>query len=611
MILHGPLPQTWMKLLAKRAQLTPHCVLHRFKPRTSDEGPVGLWKDVTAREFYERVRKVSLGLRARGVQAHSRVAIVCSTRWEWTLVDHAIAGLRAISVPVHPSLHPHDIRRALEGAQADFLIVESATLLRQIPPMERQFSGCLIDPPAEPVEGFSSLREITELGTQTLTQDPTSFERTCEEAMPEDWVTLLSTPGTTGKPKIAILENQHWIAALEDAVATFGPDVEPEGERLLTFLPLSHVLGKLESMSALAFGWTLCFSEGFAKIEKSLLEVQPTVLFTVPRLFERTFHRIAAETEKLPTWQRVFVERWSKDGPRKDARGWREKIEAQVAERAFFARVREGFGGALKFAICGGAHLPKATIEFFDAVGIPIYEGYGLTESTGPVTVNTPRAHASGTVGRPMGDVAIRIEADGEIWIRSRKVFSGYYNQPEETALALRDGWLRTGDVGELTADGFLRITDRRKELLTLTSGRHVAPQKIELLAKTHLPMVRHFAVLGEGRSYLAALLTLEKEPVLEYARENLVLFSSYPDLARNPKILAWIQRGVDRLNEELSRFEQVRKFVVLPTEFTVESGELSPSQQIRRKFLEDRYRTEITHLFAEYPKPHLDAARD
>jgi long-chain acyl-CoA synthetase len=516
-----------------------------------------------------------------------------------------------VCVPVHPSLHSHDIRRTLESAQIDFLIVENEALLRQIPALERELQGVLIDPPAQPIHAQMSLKEITELGAQALSLDPSAFERTIDESKPEDWATLLSTPGTTGKPKIVILENQHWIAALEDAVATFGPDVSDQGERLLTFLPLSHVLGKLESMSALAFGWTLCFSEGFSKLEKSLLEVRPTVLFTVPRLFERTFHRISAETEKLPKWQRVFIERWSKEGPRKEARKLTERWEARIAERAFFERVREGFGGALRFAICGGAHLPPSTIEFFSAAGIPIYEGYGLTESTGPVTVNTPRALRPGTVGRPMGDTAIRIESDGEIWIRSRKVFSGYYNQPEETALALKDGWLRTGDVGELTADGFLRITERRKELLTLTTGRHVSPQKIEVLAKTRLPMVRHFAVLGEGRPYLAALLTLEKEPVLEYARENMVLFSSYPDLARNPKILAWVQAGVDRLNEQLSRFEQVRKFVILSGEFSVESGELSPSLQFRRKFLEDRYRTEITHLFAEYPKPQPNATRD
>ncbi len=276
----------------------------------------------------------------------------------------------------------------------------------------------------------------------------------------------------------------------------------------------------------------------------------------------------------------------------------RDALEFKIAKKVVFSKVAQRFGGRLQFAICGGAPLPKEIGEYFQIVGIKILEGYGLTETCAPVAVNTPEDTRFGFVGKPLPEATIRIADDGEILVKSRKVFKGYYKMPDETAATLQDGWFQTGDIGAIDADGYLRITDRKKDLIITSGGKNVAPQKIENIAKAQR-FLNQIVVHGDRRHYLTALVTLNRDQIVQYANENQILFSAYEELVKHPKIQALVQKSIDDVNSQLASFETIKKFVVLPSEFTVDSGELTPSLKIKRNVVNRRYHAELDSMYS------------
>jgi long-chain acyl-CoA synthetase len=606
------LGKTVSETYAERVRLTPNVIGHRYKPTYPEAGPVGIWKRVTFREFDSECRLVSYGLKAIGLEPGDRCVILSNTRFEWTLTDIAVLGAGGITVPIYASNTPDDCAYILNHSEAKVAVVEDAKQLEKLLLKRAELkhlqkivviepSGLKAAQGREDVLGFLALKE---LGRREESRNPTAFEKTLRSAKSDDLMTICYTSGTTGVPKGVMLTQDNVMSVLEDCERILNPYARPEAETTVTFLPYSHIIGKLESMAVFVFGWQSCFAENLDLLMTNIAEAKPTLMFAVPRIFEKARTRLEAMVEQSPPAKKALF-KWAMEvGRRYQSALWEKRtpslpdvVQYQVAKRLVFSKIAARFGGRLQFALCGGAPLPKEIGEYFGICNILILEGYGLTETSAPVALMTPDDVRFGWVGKPLAEVAIKIAEDGEVLVKSRKVFKGYYKNPEATAEVLKDGWFHTGDVGEINADGFLRITDRKKDLIITSAGKNIAPQKIENLAKSQ-PFINQFVVHGDRRNYLVALVTLDRDAVMQWAKDNQVLFSKYEELVRSPKVQALVQKSIDQLNSGLASFETIKKFMILPQEFTVESGEMTPSLKVKRKLINQRYARELDGLY-------------
>ncbi|MCM2279672.1 MAG: long-chain fatty acid--CoA ligase [Oligoflexia bacterium] len=591
------LRKTITQCFLERARSCPDLVGFRHKVGAE-------WKDTTFGRFFAECRELSFGLMSLGVEPGDKVALISGTRFEWPLCDLAILGARGVTVPIYPSLTSEEIIQILEHSEATVAILEDAAQLRKLATRPKCLEKLVvIDPTSLPGDTFT-LRSLAQAGRNHEARDPNRFERNLQEAAPEELFTICYTSGTTGDPKGVMLAHDSLMSVLEDCAQVLGDQIRPEQEITLSFLPYAHILGRVESMAVHVFGWRHCFAESMDRIPTNLHEIRPTLIFTVPRVFEKAFERVTATVAQSPPIVRKLFD-WSLKAGRNYygavSKGIRPSLkdlaQYRLAHRVIFERVREGFGGRLRVAICGGAPLSRDIGEFFQIAGIPILEGYGLTETCAPVTLNAIEDLRFGTVGRPLPEVSLRIAEDGEILVKSRKLFKGYFKAPQDTEQALRSGWFHSGDIGSIDKDGFLRITDRKKDLIVTSNGKNIAPQKIENLAASH-KLIQHFVVQGDRRNYLTALVTLNQEEVIRFANENHILFSEYGELIKNSKILGLIERIVTELNQRLPQFETIKRFIILPNEFTVENGELTPSLKVRRKVIAERYRDQIDSMY-------------
>jgi long-chain acyl-CoA synthetase len=593
--------KTITEIFRKRAEATPHLIGYQFKDTGSHH-----WKTATFREFYAEVKAVTYGLVELGVQPGDRVAILSNTRFEWSMVDMAIVGARAISVAIYPSSTLEDVAFILNNSGAKFLIAENEKQVEKIKNLQN-YSGrnsipflekiVVIDPyQAIP---YPLLSEIKLRGREEEVKKPQLFETHLAQALPSDLIAIAYTSGTTGVPKGAMLTHQNMVSVLEDALAIFSNFSEPESEVVLSFLPFSHIFGKVESMATHVFGWKQAFAEDLDKLLTYLTEIKPTMLLCVPRTFEKAYERIqhrlqdsSIVTKRLYEWGLEVGKQYHETVRAKKLPKPRNFAEYALAKQLVFSKISDAFGGRLRFAICGGAPLQKELGEFFQIAGIKILEGYGLTETAGPVTVNTPEEPRFGSVGRPMPEVSLRIADDGEIEVRSQKVFVGYYPDRETER-----SWFKTGDIGFLDDDGFLHITNRKKDIVVTSGGKNIAPQKIEALLSAH-PLIHQMVVLGDRRPYLVALLTLNREKIIQLASERNLLFSEYEELVKNPKIIALVQQAIDLANRSLAPYETIKKFMILAQDFTIEEGELTPSLKLKRRVVEANYKGQIDSLY-------------
>lgn len=604
--------KTITETFLERVQTTPTAEAFQFKPTYSELGAVGVWKTVHFQGFYEDVREVSFGLLGVGVQAQDRIALISNTRYEWAVADMAILGSLGVTVPVYASNTAVDCVYILNHAEAKVVFVEDQKQLAKILDhrSELKFLEKIVvfEPSAMRIAGGASdvltLQALREIGKREAGRDPQRFDQNLKATQPTDLLTICYTSGTTGVPKGAMITHDNLMSVIEDSVKVMSRHIESEGEVVLSFLPVSHVMGKIEAMIHYSVGWKTCFAESLDRLMVNMSEVQPTLFFAVPRTFEKARDRILVDvTEGLSIKKKAFdaafevgseyFERIS----RHRSPTLLDRAEYLVVKKAVFEPILKKFGGRLKFAICGGAPLPVEVAEFFQILGLPILEGYGLTETCAPVTLNTMENTKLGTVGRPLPEVSIKFADDGEILIHSRKVFCGYYKDSEETERALQGGWLHTGDVGQMDEQGFLQITDRKKDLIITSGGKNIAPQKIEKLAQTH-KIFSHFVVHGDRKSYLTALVTLDREQILKFATENQILFSGFPELAKHAKVVALVQRCIDEINSHLAHYETIRKFVILPRDFSVESGELTATLKVKRPVIQRKYQTELESLY-------------
>ncbi|MBK8479875.1 MAG: long-chain fatty acid--CoA ligase [Proteobacteria bacterium] len=588
-------------LFLQRCATTPDDLAYRF-PRADES-----WATLTWRQTAERVRRIACGLQALGLQPEERCAIQSSTRIEWILADLGILCAGGATTTIYPSNTAIDCAFIIGDSTSRVVFAEDesqvAKLIEQRPQLAHVTRVITFEPCGEHGDWVMDLAALEELGRRFDSEHPGQYEALIGAITPQRLATLIYTSGTTGRPKGVELTHDCWL--FEGAgIAGLGL-LGPEDHQYL-WLPLSHVLGKVLELAQLHVGFPTTVDGRVPKLIENLAVVRPTFMAASPRIFEKVYSKVLTNIAEaggikrsIFHWAEGIGREVSRRRQRDQPLGLALAAQHRLADRLVFAKLRQRFGGRLRFFISGAAPLPVEIAEFFHGAGILILEGYGLTESSAATFVNRPSAYKFGTVGQTIGATEVQIaDADGEILLRGRGVMRGYHNLPEQSAEALSaDGWLHTGDIGTLDADGFLRITDRKKDLIKTSGGKYIAPQAIEGKLKALCPHLSQILVHGDRRNFCSALITLDAEALAQWAKER-GLAGSYAELTALPETRALVQAAVDQLNGRLASYETIKKFAVLPQDFTVEDGDLTPSLKIKRKLVEDKHRTLLDSFY-------------
>ncbi len=557
------------------------------------------WSEVSWADADERVRAYANGLLARGVRKGDNFALLARNSLEWALVDFALARIGAVGVPVYASSSPRDVGYLLAHSEAVGIVCEDAEQLAKVEAITDEL------PALQHVLTFHDLDGLAAHGRDFAAGNPSALDDATNEIGEEDLFTIIYTSGTTGPPKGCMLSNRNYYE-MASVVDRMEETYYREDDVMLLYLPLAHNYGRLMLLLGAHVGFTIAFLPDPLRVAEALPQVRPTLLPSVPRVYEKVHSVVLARFDAATGTKRRLID-WALPIGREVSRLESEgkpipaglRAKHRVADRLVFSKVREPFGGRLRMPGSGGAPLAKEIIEFFDAVGLRISEGYGLTECTTAASTNRPDVYRFGSVGQPLPGFEVRIAEDGEIEVRSETVFQGYFKDPEATAAVLSsDGWLKTGDIGKLDEDGFLHITDRKKDILVTAGGKNVAPQNIENDLKTST-FVSHALVVGDRLPYVSALITLDPVEISRWAAENGV-DGDPAALAGDERVHELIQGVVDDVNRERTRFEQVKRFAILPRDFTMEAGEVTPTLKLRRRAVQEHFAAEIEALYAE-----------
>jgi long-chain acyl-CoA synthetase len=564
----------------------------------------GRWNELDWAAYRTLVQSIAAGFQTLGVRKGDRIAILSNTRLEWAATDLAILGLGAITVPIYQNSTPEDLSFILQNSRAKILVCESPAQFRKLTALLKPLTGIekviCFESEKEPALGYTSLEEIQRAGNVALKHSPTLYELALREVTLADTATLIYTSGTTGRPKGVVITHTQALSEVSDAFPLLGVTVR---DRSLCFLPFAHILGRIEIWGHGYTGYTMAFAESIDRLKDNLVEVKPTIMMSVPRVFEKIYNGILAQAEASPLKSKVF--HWALGVGREMSQYKVEKqpvpielaIRYRLAKKLVFDTISERLGGRLRFSVSGGAPMSRAIAEFFHAAGILILEGYGLTETTAAIAVNTPFDYRFGTVGKAVGEVRFKIADDGEILVQSKKVMKEYLDDPEATAEAITDGWYHTGDIGELSPEGYLRITDRKKDLIKTAGGKYVAPQKLEGLLKVSR-FISQVHIHGDQKKYVVALLTLNMDSVRSWADENDIPAKGREELASNTRVRELVKSAVAETNSHLASFETIKNFAILPRDFSVESGELTPSLKVKRKVVDEHYKSLIDSLY-------------
>ncbi len=539
---------------------------------------------------------LSQGLAALGVGKGDRVAVICSNRPEWHILDVALHHLGALDVPIYTTLLAPQVAAILKDSGARAVVVEGADHLAKVAEVRASCPALkeVIVLDGEPAEGTRTFAGCT------VALDLADAERYldgCRSRVgPSDPATLIYTSGTTGEPKGAMLTHDNFVFDGMSAASQMPWPVR--GEIGLSFLPLSHVLERLVDYIYFQRGLSIAYC-GVLEIADALGRIKPQLFTAVPRVYEKIHDKILQEVAKgSAIKQKLF--RKAIDVAIADYRRGTKSLLYRVFDKLVYAKLRHGFGGRVRFSISGGAPLAASVCEFFQAIGLLVLEGYGLTETSPVIAVNTPARHRLGTVGPLIPGVEVRIGSDGEIFTRGRHVMKGYWNKPEATAAAIdAEGWFATGDIGEVDAAGYLRITDRKKDLLVTAGGKNVAPQPIENQLKES-PLIENAVLFGDRKPFIVALLVPSFEELERWARERGIDASDRSALLASPQVMAAFQAVVDAVNRDLARFEAVKKFRLAPEPLTMDGGELTPTLKVKRRVVEKHYGHLIEALYSE-----------
>lgn len=568
----------------------------------------GAWTTLSWREVGDIVRELALGLIAIGRRPGDTVALLSTSRAEWVQADFAIFSAGCVTVPIYPTYPPDLIAYVANDAGTRTIIVEDPGQLAKvlevrdkIPGLQHiiVMSGYEATQPPTTVLTWAMLRR---LGCDGATQHAATLAERLAGATPDDLASIVYTSGTTGPPKGVMQTHANHVAAQK-----MGESCAPveEGWVHLLFLPLAHSFARLESFIGVYRGLCTAFAENLDKLADNLREVRPHFICSVPRVFEKVYARIMAGVEAgSPTKRKIFA--WAIGVGREVSRHQQRgqplppglRLKRAIAHKLVFSKLHAALGGRLRWAISGGAPLSREIAEFFHAAGILILEGYGLTETCPVGTFNRPDRFKFGSVGQALPGIEMKIAADGEILFRGPHIARGYFNQPQATAEVFEpSGWFHTGDIGRIDEDGFLFITDRKKDLIVTAGGMNIAPQNIENMLKAD-PFISQAMVYGDRKPYPVALITLNADELAKFAREQGILATDAAVVVKHPKVVERVARTVEEKNSQLSSYARIKKFAVLPDDFTQEGGELTPTLKLKRKVVADKYLRVIEELY-------------
>jgi len=552
------------------------------------------WVPISCQDLYRSVRGTARALQEWGIAKGDRVAILSENRPEWAIADFAALLIGAITVPVYATLTEQ---------QAAFILGDSGARLAFVS-SEKQLEKVLAIQPQIAVQTIVVMDDVNSSLAfpmrRLMAEGPSPVDSGLEEMAraisPDDPASIIYTSGTTGTPKGAVLTHGNLAANITHSLIGF--DIGPD-DVSVSFLPLSHVTARHADYALFYRGATLAYCPFFEEVPHALREVKPTIFVAVPRVYEKIYNQAVQSTKTFP---KKAVYRWAlsvgrKAKPETLAGRQPRGVAWKLADKLVFSKIREGMGGRARLYASGGAPLGRELAEWYAAIGIRIHEGYGLTETSPVIAVNNPRDHKIGTVGKPLTNVEVRFAEDGELLVRGPSVFAQYWNRPEETDAAFIDGWFKTGDIGNIDADGFLSITDRKKDLIKTSGGKFIAPQPLESSLK-HNALVSEAIVVGDRRKFPAVLIVPDFALLEQWARENQLAFSSRADLVSSPHVRALYDSMVHSLNENLARFQKLKKFIIIGEEFSSENGMLTPSMKLRRRVVEQRYRAQIEALY-------------
>jgi long-chain acyl-CoA synthetase len=571
-------------------------VVDRDEPRLALYRKNESWTAVSSADFYRNVISVAGALANWGIRKGDRVAILSENRPEWAMADFATLLLGAVTVPIYATLTAEQTAYVLRDSGARVIFVSTKAQLDKVLAIRDQV----------PVERIVVMDDIEtpgavawdRLGSPTLTGRSVQFEETGRAIRPDELASVIYTSGTTGVAKGVMLT--HGNMATNIACSLQGFDIRP-GQSSISFLPLSHVTARHVDFAMLYHGVTLAYCSSVDMLPQALIEVRPTFFVAVPRVYEKMYAQTQQKTKGFPkhavySWA-MGVGRAHKPeilaGRIPASAGWR------LANKLVFSKIRISLGGRVETFVSGGAPLGRELAEWYATVGIRIHEGYGLTETSPVIAVNTPFNHRIGTVGKTLPNLEVRIAEDGEILVRGPSVFKGYWNRPEETQNAFVDGWFKTGDIGNIDADGYLSVTDRKKDLIKTSGGKFIAPQPVENSLKLS-PLVGTPAIVGDKRKFAAVIISPNFAQLEDWARNNNISFGSRAELVGNPKVQALYEQVVDGVNQNLARFEKLKRVMLVADEFSADNGALTPTLKLRRRVIEDRYRQQIDDLYAK-----------
>jgi long-chain acyl-CoA synthetase len=605
-----PLPQSFLEALERHPS-----------SRTLVYREADAWKEISSVEMLRRVARFSAALADLGVKAGDRVALLAPNCPEWHIADFAITGLGAVVVPIYFKESADRTAYIVEhsGARVAFAVGDEqvarlAACRNRVPALQTVVAAAMAEALPPGTMSYEALIAGAPDGSAAASDDSkiAEYRRRAAEVRPEQMATLIYTSGTTGEPKGVMLSHHNLSSNVTDGIRE--TDFE-RGNVALSFLPLSHIYERTVDYGYLFRGVTVAYVRKMEDVPQALLEVRPHYAAAVPRFFEKIYANIMERGRRGPGWRRKVFDWGIAVADR--AKPWRAygrpvalgvRLQWKAAERLVYSRIRAGIGGRIKKFVSGSGPLTRELAEFFWSIGLEVYQGYGLTESSPIVSTNVPGSNRMGTAGPVIANVTVRIAPDGEILVKGPCVMMGYYRNPEATQEALdSEGWLHTGDIGTLDADNYLSITDRKKDLLKTSGGKFVAPQPLENALKSS-PYISNAAVVGDRRKFPAALIVPNFANVEAAAKKEGLAFASANELAAHPWTRALLEREVKRIMQPFAQYERIKRFALLDRDFTLDSGELTYTMKLKRRVIEERYRDTIEQLYADVAEPHPPA---
>ncbi len=589
------------------------------KPNKNSIGWIhnGELKFFTNEEYQQTVEKISLAIMSLGIMEQDKIAILSQSRKEWNFFDLGIMCSRLVSIPIYPSLVASECAYIINHSEAKGIIVENEiqflklidqitklTELKFIVSLEHVSQESLSRLPS--TTSFFHYEEFLQLGSLEKKKSPKLFEDFIHRSSLSDTASIIYTSGTTGVPKGALITQRAFSSMFSNVYNSLKTHVGTN-DRVLTFLPLSHVLGRTDSFLCLIFELENIYAESLEKMVDNLAIAKPTLLIAVPRIFEKVYAKVLEKVSKenllkqqIFQWALHASEQYFQKINDDFAPSPLDIIQKNLAYKLVFEKVYQRFGGKIRFLISGGAPLSPHLISFLQIANLTVLEGYGLTETVAPITLNPPFKQIPGTIGLPLGDVQVSFNDDGEILIKTQSLFTEYYKDPEATQNTFQDGWFMTGDIGEVTPNGYIKITDRKKDIIITSAGKNVAPQKIENLLKLR-NYISNAMVIGDQKKFLTVVICLDREAFIPLSQElGLSPEFSYEDLCQHSRVKELIAMEIEKVNADLPSFEKLKGYLISTTDFTVENGYLTPSLKLKKKFLLKNYEEAIEKLYAE-----------